>query len=601
MNPWRNSELGLLWRMTRYCLAYRLRWVALLVTTAGVGLLSGALFLVAKLLLDALMGHPEQLQRWLAAVHVHQPDTLRAISALGMVMLALAPVIAVLAHASWTIGQWLANRCMQDLRSQFATHLIDLELSYHSSLSKGDLLSRLTTDLAALQGLFGTLFGKVLQRPAVAVGTVVTLFVISWPMALVVFALMVPIFAVLGSMLRRVRKRSRRARLRQAENLSALEQIISGIRVIKAMGSAATEGARYAAANQNLFDAKMRVARSRAGVDAITNGAIFAVTGLLLIAFTWIIAKGWTTPGTFFSFVIALGSVTSNLRSGNRSWGEIQEALPAAERVFEVLDRPSRIADPPGAAPCPAPRQALRLEQVSFTYGEAGAEVLTRLDLEIPVGTTVALVGESGAGKSTILNLLPRFYDPTAGRVTIDGIDIRTVQHRSLARHFAIVQQESFLFNDTIAANIRYGRPEASDAEVEEAARKAHLHEVILALEGGLGYATPVGDRGDRLSGGQRQRVAIARAFLRDAPVLLLDEPTSALDADTESHIQAALDALLKGRTAVTIAHRLATIQRADLIYVLGKGRGIIERGTHASLIAQNGEYARLVRMQELR
>ena len=235
-----------------------------------------------------------------------------------------------------------------------------------------------------------------------------------------------------------------------------------------------------------------------------------------------------------------------------------------------------------------------------FAY-DAGADVLPGVNLTIPIGTTVALVGESGGGKSTVMNLIPRFYDVTGGKVTIDGVDVRDLRHADLVRHFAIVQQDSFLFNDSVAANIRYGRPEATDAEIEQAAARAHVHEAILGLEGGAGYQTVVGDRGERLSGGQRQRVAIARALLRDAPVLLLDEPTSALDAESETYIQAALRELMQGRTSIIIAHRLATIQHADVIYVLGKGAGVIESGSHQELIAKNGAYARLVKMQDLR
>jgi subfamily B ATP-binding cassette protein MsbA len=231
--------------------------------------------------------------------------------------------------------------------------------------------------------------------------------------------------------------------------------------------------------------------------------------------------------------------------------------------------------------------------------------------LDIPVGKTTALVGPSGAGKTTLLDLLPRFHDMTGGRITIDGTDLRDLQLDTLARHFAIVQQDSFLFNDTLYANIAYGRPEATKEQVEDAARRAHVHDAILALEGGQGYATVVGDRGGRLSGGQRQRVAIARALLRDAPILLMDEPTSALDAESERHVQAALTELMKGRTVVVIAHRLATVQHADRIYVMAGARTrddhddprrgtVVESGTHQELITRNGDYAELVRLQRL-
>jgi subfamily B ATP-binding cassette protein MsbA len=242
---------------------------------------------------------------------------------------------------------------------------------------------------------------------------------------------------------------------------------------------------------------------------------------------------------------------------------------------------------------------------VSFRYAPTDADVLHNVTITIPIGKTVALVGPTGAGKTTLLDLIPRFHDVTAGRITIDGVDLRDLTLASLAPLFAIVQQDNFLFDDSIYTNIAYGRPTATRAEIETAARRAHVHDDILGLEGGLGYLTPVGDRGGRLSGGQRQRIAIARALLRDAPILLLDEATSALDAQSERHVQAALLELMRGRTVVVIAHRLATIQHADLIYVFAgkdqtKDGSIIESGTHAELVAGNGAYAGLVRLQQL-
>ena len=247
------------------------------------------------------------------------------------------------------------------------------------------------------------------------------------------------------------------------------------------------------------------------------------------------------------------------------------------------------------------PNKQSRLEQVHFSYDGAEQSVLNACDLTIPIGKTVALVGESGAGKSTILDLIARFHDVQQGQICFDGTDIRQFQHRSLVSHLSIVQQDNFLFDDSVIANIRYGRAEASDEEVFEAARKAHVHDAILALEGGEGYQTRVGNRGERLSGGQRQRIAIARALLRDAPILLLDEPTRALDAASEAHVQQALQELMKNRTCIIVAHRLATIQHADVICVLDKERGqVIESGSHTELVEQGGAYAELVQHQQL-
>jgi subfamily B ATP-binding cassette protein MsbA len=404
----------------------------------------------------------------------------------------------------------------------------------------------------------------------------------------------------------RTRRHSKKAREALAANVGVMEQITSGIKVIKTFGSAEREQQRYAEANRKLEADNMRLARTRAQSDGITAGAVFVIAGAALIVAGWLFTRTAIAPAHLFVAIGALARLITSVREVVRAWGDLQEHLPSAERVHALLDRQSAVVDRPGARDCPLPRAAIRCEGVRFAYPPGVDEVLRGLDLEIPIGRTTALVGETGSGKSTLLDLLPRLHDVTGGRIAIDGVDVRDLRHDSLIRHFAIVGQDAFLFDDTVLANIAYGRPGATGAEVEAAARRAHVHDAILALEGGQGYATPVGDRGGRLSGGQRQRIAIARAFLRDAPIILLDEPTSALDADSERHVQAALAELMRDRTVVIVAHRLATVQHADRIHVLaGKdhpARGtVLESGSHGELIARGGAYARLVGMQQLR
>ena len=293
------------------------------------------------------------------------------------------------------------------------------------------------------------------------------------------------------------------------------------------------------------------------------------------------------------------------MRELQKVWGDMLYHLPAAERIHEIMDIQPQIVDKPGAVSCPIPQQSIGLRDVRFAY-EGDNDVLRGINVEIGIGQTVALVGASGGGKSTLLDLIPRMYDVRAGSITWDGVDLKDLQQESVIQHCAIVQQDSFLFDDTVFENIRYGRPNASREEVEAAAKRAYVHDDILRLEGGQGYDSPVGDRGSRLSGGQRQRVAIARAFLRDAPVLLMDEPTSALDAESERHVQAAIAELMQGRTTIMVAHRLATVKHADKICVLaGKedeaNRGtIIEMGRHDELVAQGGVYAEMVKGQSL-
>ncbi len=536
---------------------------------------------------------------------IKQGGSIGSIEALGAKVLLMAPIAAICGYCSWWSGQWVANRCMMDLRDQMVAHLTRLDLAFHGELSRGDLLTRLTADLENMLGLQQVLYGRLLQRPLEGLGWVAALLFFDWRMGLGVLAVLAVATAAIAPVLRRTRDRSHKARQTLARNFSALEQVTAGIRVIKAMGSSEREIAHYAGNNRALFDDNMRVARARAQSDALTQGAIFALVGAGIVTGAVLYSYGGIEPMKLIMFLGVLARLITVMREVQRGWGDAQERLPAVERVYAVLDRPSRITDRNGAIPCPPPRKAITIEGVRFRYAPDSDDVLRGLDLEIPVGKTVALVGESGSGKSTLLDLIPRFHDVTGGRIAIDGVDIRDYQVESLVHNVAIVQQDSFLFNDTVYANIAYGRPGASREQVEEAARRAHVHDAILGLEGGLGYETPVGDRGGRLSGGQRQRVAIARALLRDAPILLLDEPTSALDADSERHVQEALQELMRGRTTIVVAHRLATIQHADLIYVLaGKDdprRGtVLEQGSHLGLVGSDGEYARLVRLQQL-
>jgi subfamily B ATP-binding cassette protein MsbA len=592
------------WPTIKRCLAngWRFRWLiagSLACSLAFSGLLA---LLFTKLPdLITLLGKasngnlpPEQRQQ-----------IIDGLGGIGWWMLPLAPIAAVAAFGAWWFGQFAANRTMQVLRDRVLAQLVHLELAFHQKLSRGDLLTRMTNDLQATLRLQQVLYGKILMKPFEAVAMAVALAVIDWRLALVVVAVLLPVLAVMWPLLRRTRDRSWKARKHMEQNFGVLEQITSGIKVIKAMGSAEREVERYAVSNSDLVRANMRVAKARAQSDGLTGFAVFAVAGVGLLTCSWLYGRGWVEPAALVVFLGGIGRLINLLRDVQRAWGDVQENVPSVERVFELLDRQPSIADDPAAPACSAPRDAIRFAGVRFRYDAESDDVLRGIDLEIPAGRTTALVGRSGGGKSTIIDLIPRFHDITGGTITWDGLDLHRLRLSSIAGQVAVVGQEPFLFDDTVRANIAYGRPGASQIEIEAAARRANLHDDILRLEGGLGYDTPCGDRGGRLSGGQRQRVAIARALLRDAPVLLLDEPTSALDAQSEAHVQAALAELMKGRTVVVVAHRLATVQHADRIYVLaGKGDPepgtVVESGTHADLVARGGIYADLVRLQSL-
>lgn len=520
-------------------------------------------------------------------------------------MLALALPMGLAAYGAWVTGQYLANLCMRDLRSRFVAHLVRMDLGFHQDLSRGELLSRVTADLDRLYGVQALLFGKMTQKPALALGYVAAIFWVSWQVGVAVFLILVPIALIIGRVLRKTRRRSQKAQETLATTLSAFEQITAGIRVIKSMGSSEREVDRYADLNQGLFSDRQRVARAKAQSEGITQGSVLLMGGVAMLAAAALFERGLIQPNQLLLVLGFVGILIGVLREVQRVWGDIQEYLPSGARVYELLDRQPSLVDAPTAPAAGSPTDAIRLDRVTFRYKPTADPVIADLDLTIPIGKVTALVGPSGGGKSTILDLIPRLRDVTSGCITWDGVDVRAVQADSLIHQVAIVNQDSFLFNDTIRNNIRYGRPTATEAEIIQAAQRAHVHDAILALEGGLGYDTVVGDRGGRLSGGQRQRIAIARALLRDAPILLLDEPTSALDAESERHVQAALDELMRGRTVVVIAHRLATVQHAHHIHVIGKGSDggpsrVLESGTHADLVARDGHYAGLVRLQTL-
>lgn len=561
-------------RITKWLLSfgwrYRTLWAALIVSTALMAGFAGYLVVLLKDVLDVMK---DADSRSAAAI--------RDLHWLGLKALLLTPAAAAAYGGAWMLGQRMANASTRDLRSRLMAHLVQLDLGFHQRLSRGDLMSRMTSDIDSTGELFQQIFGKVLQRPAEALGTVCFLFYVNWRFAAVVFLALAPAGLGLSLLLRKVSRRSRRARRRQAESFVALEQITSGIRVIKAMGSHAAEQARYDRVNGAFYAAKMKIARARAQSDALVGGLSFALIGAVVIGGALAIEHRISDSSSILAFLTALIRLTTLMKTGAKSFGEIQETLPAAARLFALVTQPSQIVDAPGAPACPVPQREISLEQVRFGYSP-GAEILKGLDLKIPVGKVTALVGESGSGKSTILDLLLRFRDVTGGGIRIDGLDIRKVQQASLVQHFSLVAQDLFLFNDTIENNIRYGRPDATPAQVEEAARRAHIHETIIGLPGGLGYQTVVGDRGDRLSGGQRQRIALARALAVEPKVLLLDEPFGALDAKVRKDLRRWLRRLHDELhiTSLFVTHdQDEALEVADRIVVMNQGR-VEQQGT---------------------
>ncbi len=495
---------------------------------------------------------------------------------------------------------FVGERVVTDLRQAAYQHLQQLDLAFFEQRRTGEITSRITNDVTLIQSMVTTNLGMLLGGVIELVGAIILMVVVSWQLsglALVLVPTLVLIAVFFGGWLRRI---STTVQDRLADATSILEETVAGVRVVRSFGREPYEIARFQTATEATFAAAMKRARVRALFQPAMLLTVWgALIGMLIVG-GFLVSTGSLTPGNLVAFLFYAGIAAGSMGGFVGLFGQMQEALGATTRVFELLDQQPAVADAPDAIPLPPGQGRVEFRGVSFAYqraenGQTAPVVLRNFSLVIEPGEMVALVGPSGAGKSTIVNVIPRFYDVQAGNVLIDGYDVRRVQMRSLRAQIGIVPQETLLFSGSIRDNIRYGRLEASDAEVEAAARMANAHEFICHLPDG--YDTLVGERGVRLSGGQRQRIAIARAVLKDPRILILDEATSSLDSESERLVQEALERLMAGRTSIVIAHRLSTVQRADRIVVVVAGE-VVEAGTHHQLLARGGMYARLYELQ---
>ena len=495
--------------------------------------------------------------------------------------------------SSYTIA-WVSNKVILDLRAALFRRLIELPTSFFENNSSGVLLSKIAYDVSGVNAAATTVLTVVVRDFLAVVGLLGWLLYLNWKLTLITLIIAPAIAVVIKLTSRRLRFMSTESMRAMGNVTHVLEESISCQRVVKVFGGQSYEARRFQDANQELRGFNMRLSIAASVTAPVVQ--LFAAIALAIIVGIAIeqSSSAEFTVGEFVSFITATLMLLSPLKHLSDINSPLQRGLASAQSVFGLLDeKPEPDA---GTIELARARGEVRFENLGFTYSEATRPALEKINLIVAPGETVALVGSSGSGKSTLVSLLPRFYDPSEGRICLDGHDLREVRLASLRSNIALVSQDVALFNDTVANNIAYGiMGNASRAEVEEAARAAHALEYIREMP--QGFDTLIGENGVKLSGGQRQRLAIARALLKDAPVLVLDEATSALDSESERYVQEALATLMKGRTTIVIAHRLSTIEHADRIVVLARGR-IVEIGAHAELLAKDGLYAKLYRIQ---
>jgi subfamily B ATP-binding cassette protein MsbA len=504
-----------------------------------------------------------------------------------LVVVALLQCVAL--FASKYLVEWVGNRVVADLRAKLFRHIHALPMQFFGKSRVGELISRLTADTALLTSMVSNVLGDLIREPFVLLFGIGSMVVVDWKLAiiaLVIFPVCISPVAMLG---RRVRKASKSSQENMGDMLSIVQESIGGAMVVKAFQTEDEEVARFSAFNNKVFKFLMRQSRSGA-----LSEPIMVFLSAVTVAAVVVYAHYYKLPlSVLVSFGMAIGLMYKPAKKLSQLHMKIQKATAGADRIFEILDVQNTIDDAPGAVPFRGRVETVEFKDVRFAYDDK--QVLDGINLQSQSGKCMAFVGSSGAGKTTLVNLIPRFFDVTGGRIELNGKDIRSYTVQSLRSQIGVVTQDTVLFNRSVADNISYGSPKATREQIEDAARRANAHNFIIELADG--YDTVIGERGSLLSGGMAQRVAIARALLKNPPILILDEATSALDTESERLVQGALDELMKDRTVFVIAHRLSTIAHADSIVVLDQGK-VVEQGTHAELLEKGGKYKYLYDIQ---
>ncbi|MEK6602853.1 MAG: lipid A export permease/ATP-binding protein MsbA [Nitrospirota bacterium] len=566
-------------RLLEYIRPYWVRLVIAAVCSGAVAALTGGYAWLVRPALDEIFINKNETWLYLLPVALMAVSVLKGICGYGQSYLMI----------------FVGSRVVTDIRQQLFGHLMRLPIGFHLKNPSSRMLSRVINDVNWIQNAVSGVLKDLFQQSLTFLVLLGVILYQNWRLALFSI-LVIPLSAYpmvrFGNQLRKIATAGQE---RTADMSTALQETLTGVRIVKGFTREDAEGRRFAGFNEAYFRTNMKSTQ----VSSITS-PVLEVVGILGVAgIIWYggsqVIQGAMTPGTFFSFLTAVFLMYTPIKRLASANNTIQQALAAADRVFTVLDVPTEAAQDTGTRSLDGVRSAIALQGVSFRYEGVEAWALTDISLTVRPGEVLALVGSSGAGKTTLVNLIPRFHDPTAGAILIDGVDLREIRLSALRRQIGIVSQETLLFDDTVGNNIAYGKDEATEEAITDAARAAFAHDFIMKLPNG--YETLIGENGVRLSGGERQRLAIARALLRNPPILILDEATSSLDTESERMVQMALANLMKGRTTFVIAHRLSTVQRADRIAVLAGGR-LVEVGRHEELLAKVGVYHRLHQMQ---
>jgi subfamily B ATP-binding cassette protein MsbA len=532
------------------------------------------------------LGH--ELQTWLLGSLSTIDDKIAALSRIALALALIALVASLAQYAFLVAARRIALLMVVELRMRIARHLMGLSMAYHGRRHFGDLLSRLSSDVTTTLNVLTQALKDLVEEPLQGVAALaIAAFIAPLPTLFVLLGLAVIAIPV-AKQSRRVRRGSTKSLTSLGSSVQALSQMFQGIRAVKAFRAEERELQGYGEINEDYVRATMKMVRAQALSQSMTMLLSYLGMAALVVLVGWLTLRSgvFRTANDMAAFFLYVSMMYTSLKDVTKAVTIVQESVGAGERIQALLDERPDVVERPQARAIESLGSGVRFESVSFAYPGGDGNAVVGLDLHVRPGETLALVGPSGAGKSTVVDLVARFIDPVQGRITVDGLDLRDLTLDSWTALYAMVGQTPFLFHTSIGENIRYGRPGATQAEVEDAARAAGIHEFITGLP--QGYETNVADAGSRLSGGQRQRIAIARAFLKGAPLLLLDEATSALDTESEKIVQEALERLMSHRTVIVIAHRLSTVRNADRIAVLDKG-GLVEIGTHEELLARKG------------